>query len=169
MKRSRKLILVAKSPAKNLRFEPLSSAHIEDVLAIEAVSNGSPWSERSFRNELENPQSVFRVAFASGKVVGYGGLWRIVDEAHITTVAIAPEYRRMGIAERLLKELLTASKEGGIASATLEVRAGNVAAIALYRKLGFESAAVRRGYYPDNKEDALVMWLYDLQSWEHGK
>lgn len=150
---------------KTLRFEPLSDAHIARVVEIEAVSNGAPWSERSFRSELTSPQSVFRVAIESGRVVGYAGLWLIVDEAHITTVAVDPEMRRKGIGRHVVVEILKLAQEAGMLCATLEVRAGNAAALALYEKLGFERVAIRKGYYPDNKEDAVVMWLYGLKDW----
>lgn len=150
---------------KTMRFEPLDEGKIPAILEIERVSNPSPWSERSFRNELDNPQSVFRTVHVDGKLVGYGGLWTVVDEAHITTVAIAPEARQHGLGKRLMNELLGEAKGRGMASATLEVRASNAAARALYERLGFEEAAVRKGYYPDNREDAIVMWLYNLGDW----
>lgn len=153
------------APLKTLRFEPLTEAHIPRVAEIEQVSNGAPWSEKSFRNELTSPQSVFRVAIESGKVVGYAGLWLIIDEAHITTVAVDPEMRRKGIGHQAVIEILKLAQQAGMLCATLEVRAGNEAAITLYERLGFERVAVRKGYYPDNKEDAIVMWLYNLKSW----
>lgn len=150
---------------KSLRIEPLEEAHIAQVLAIEVESNSAPWSERSFRNELTNPQSVFRVAWKDGQIVGYGGLWTVVDEAHITTVAIAPDARRQGIGRQIMAELLCEARDRGMLTATLEVRRGNEPARQLYRNLGFQEVAVRKGYYPDNREDAVVMWLYNLPAW----
>lgn len=148
-----------------LRFEALGAHHFPAVLAIEQEANPAPWSEQSFRNELTNPQSVFLVAFGDGKVVGYGGYWRCIDEAHITTVAIAEPMRRHGLGRRLVVELLLRAKEEGMECSTLEVRAGNEAAVKLYEALGYVVAARRRAYYPDNREDALVMWLYGLPEW----
>ncbi len=90
----------------------------------------------------------------------------LVDEAHITTLAVDPEHRRKGIAERLTVELLQTARDRGMLCATLEVRASNIGAIELYRKIGFEEAAIRKRYYPDNQEDALIMWLYRLDEWK---
>jgi [ribosomal protein S18]-alanine N-acetyltransferase len=153
------------SSVKGVRFEPLSEAHIASIMEIEKVSNGSPWSERSFRNELEHPNGVFLVAMDGGRVIGYAGAWFVVDEAHITTVAIDPNYRRRGIGRALTIAILGEAKERSMACSTLEVRAGNEAAIELYQQLGYVTTAKRRAYYPDNQEDALVMWLHDLQTW----
>ncbi|MBN9503922.1 MAG: ribosomal-protein-alanine N-acetyltransferase [Armatimonadetes bacterium 55-13] len=149
-----------------LRFEPIAEDHIAPILEIERVVNTAPWSERSFRNELTHPYGVFLVAIAEGKVVGYGGFWMVIDEAHITTVAVSQAYQRRGIGQRLMIELLTRARDNGMQCSTLEVRAGNVAAIKLYEKLGYIASARRKGYYPDNREDAVVMWLHDLPHWE---
>lgn len=145
-----------------IRLEPLKPEHLPEILEIEKVSNTAPWSERSFLGELTNPQSVFLVAVAEGKVAGYAGLWIVVDEGHITTVAVHPDHRRSGIGKRLTVEVLERAKARGIVCATLEVRASNEAAIRLYEQLGFVRAARRKGYYPDNREDAIVMWKYDV-------
>lgn len=146
----------------NLRFERLREEHIPRILEIESQSNSAPWSERSFRGELDNPQSVFITAISNGQVVGFAGLWIVVDEGHITTVAVDPDFRRNGIGKRLTKEVLEKGKNRGAVCATLEVRASNDAAIKLYEDLGFIQAARRKGYYPDNREDAIVMWKYEL-------
>lgn len=148
-----------------LRFEPLAVQHLAAILEIESASNPAPWSEQSFRNELTNPQSVFLVATADGKTVGYGGYWRCIDEAHITTVAVAPERRREGIGRRLMVELLMRARDEGMVCSTLEVRAGNQPAVQLYEELGYAISARRKNYYPDNREDALVMWLHHLEQW----
>lgn len=150
---------------QTLRFEPLQEAHIPAILAIEAQTNTAPWSERSFRNELDHKRGFFLVAINQGQVIGYGAIWLVIDEAHITTVAVAPEHQRKGIGERLMVALLKEAKERGMTCSTLEVRAGNEAAIRLYEKLGYVISARRKGYYPDNREDAIVMWLYDLPNW----
>ncbi len=148
--------------AATLRFEALHEAHLPTILTIENEVNGSPWSERSFRNEIDHPHGLFRVALEGGEVVGYGGVWLVIDEAHITNVAVAPGFQRQGIGRRLMLELLKAARDKGMACATLEVRAGNSPALHLYETLGFERTALRRGYYPDNKEDAVVMWRHRL-------
>lgn len=148
-----------------LRYEPLAKHHIATILEIEQEANSAPWSEKSFQNELVNPQSVFVVAIGDGKIVGYGGYWRCIDEAHVTTVAIRQDLRRQGLGRSIMRELLLRAKDEGMTCSTLEVRAGNEAAVKLYEGLGYLVAARRKGYYPDNKEDALVMWLHGLESW----
>jgi ribosomal-protein-alanine N-acetyltransferase len=151
---------------KTLRFEALEESHIPAILEIEREVNSAPWSERSFRNELTHAHGVFLTAIGDGNVVGYGGFWMVVDEAHITTVAVAKEFQRKGIGRKMMIELLTRAKAQGMACSTLEVRAGNEPAIKLYENLGYVTAARRKSYYPDNKEDALVMWLHSLTDWE---
>ena len=151
---------------KTLRFEPLQESHIPAILEIEKETNAAPWSERSFRNELDHKFGVFLVGIMQGEVVAYGGIWLVIDEAHVTTIAVAAPHRRQGIGEKLMVELLERGRTAGMVCSTLEVRAGNQPAITLYEKLGYHVAATRKGYYPDNKEDAVVMWLYDLDKWQ---
>ena len=152
-----------------LRFEPIQESHILSIMEIEKEANSAPWSERSFRNELDHKFGIFLIAILQGKPVGYGGVWLVIDEAHVTTIAVSAEHRRQGIGQKLMIELLEKAKEAGMVCSTLEVRAGNEAAINLYKKFGYHVAATRKGYYPDNKEDAVVMWLYDLDKWEPPK
>jgi [ribosomal protein S18]-alanine N-acetyltransferase len=154
---------------KSLRFEPIREDHLPAVLAIERVVNTAPWSERSFRNELNHEHGIFLVAMGGGQLVGYGGVWLVIDEAHITNIAVSPDFRRQGIARKLMVELLTQAKSRGMTCSTLEVRAGNEPAVKLYEQLGYEVTARRKGYYPDNQEDAIVMWLHDLEGWEARK
>ncbi len=151
---------------KTLRFEQIQASHIPAILVIEKENNAAPWSERSFQNELDHPYGIFLVALLQGELVAYGGVWLVIDEAQITTVSVAPSHRREGIGQRLMVELLEKAKLAGMVCSTLEVRAGNEAAIKLYEKLGFNVVATRKGYYPDNKEDAVVMWMYNLDTWE---
>lgn len=146
---------------KGLRLVPLEESHLESILEIEKRSNSSPWSERSFRNELDHPYGIFLVASLGDHIVGYGGVWLVVDEAHITTIAVDPDYRRQGIARSIMQALLDQAVKRGATCSTLEVRAGNEAAIRLYEGLGYVRAAIRKRYYPDNKEDAVVMWRYE--------
>src|SRR5687768_7223934 len=140
------------SALKTLRLETLQEAHIPAILAIERQVNPAPWSERSFRHELGHQHGIFLTAFLQGQIVGYGGCWLVIDEAHITNVAVDPEHRRQGIGERLMVELLKRARERGMGCSTLECRAGNEAAVRLYEKLGYVIAARRKGYYPDNSE-----------------
>ncbi|RYG87758.1 ribosomal-protein-alanine N-acetyltransferase [bacterium] len=144
------------------RFERLAEHHIEAVVAIEKVSNGSPWSDRGFRNEIDNPHAIFLVALEAGEVVGYGGVWLVIDEAHIVNVAVRADRRRQGIAREIVRRLLDDSKAAGMKTASLEVRAGNEGAIRLYEEFGFVTTNTRKRYYPDNREDAFVMWRFAL-------
>lgn len=147
---------------RGVRFAPLEEAHLSEIMEIERASHGAPWSEQSFRNELAQVQSVFLVAMLEGKVAGYAGAWILADEAHVTTIAVHPDKRRQGLGRHLMEELLDRSKDAGAVCSTLEVRAGNMAALHLYEELGYVRAGVRKRYYPDNREDAVVMWLHDM-------
>lgn len=133
-----------------------------DVPAVEEVEKACfsvPWSYESLYHDiLENKLAFYIVAEIDGKVCGYVGVWKIFDEGHITNVAIAPEYRRMHIASAMLSVLFDVTGAQGIESYTLEVRAGNQAAIALYEGFAFREAGLRKGYYEDNGEDAIIMW-----------
>lgn len=149
-----------------LKFEALDAAHIPAILEIEVASQGAPWSERAFQNELANPHSIFRVALQGKELVGYGGIWTIVDEAHVTTITVAPKMRGKGLGRKLMIELIRCAISAGMTCSTLEVRASNEAALKLYERLGYHRAAVRKRYYPDNHEDAIIMWLYGLTTWE---
>lgn len=148
---------------RGVSFVPLAPEHIDEIMAIEAESNESPWSRKAFEQEVGHRLGVFLVALTGKKVVGYAGAWIVADECHITTIAVSPDERKKGLGARLMTEVLARSKEKGAACATLEVRAGNVAAIALYRSLGFAEAGLRRKYYPNNDEDAVIMWRNDLE------
>lgn len=148
-----------------LRFVTLEKTHIPKILEIEQVTHTAPWSQRSFENELEHKYGIFLVGLVDGEVIGYGGVWILVDEAHITNIVVKSDLRGQGIGNRLMIELLTRARSKGAVCATLEVRASNAAAIHLYQKLGFVQATLRKQYYPDNKEDAVVMMLNDLVKW----
>jgi ribosomal-protein-alanine N-acetyltransferase len=132
---------------------------IKPMAEMDVLCFSAPWSEESFRNEIEeNRLAFYIVAEIGASMVGYAGLWCIVDEGHITNVAVHPAYRRRGIGEALISVLLAHTVNNGIRSHTLEVRASNKAAISLYTKFGFEPAGLRKNYYEDNGEDAIIMW-----------
>jgi [ribosomal protein S18]-alanine N-acetyltransferase len=139
---------------------------LEDVPAVHMIDQTSfslPWPERSFRYEIEeNPVSRSWVAVENGQVAAMLVLWLIEDEAHIATIATHPEYRRRGIGEELMITALASAYEEGAKHAFLEVRAGNLAAQAMYKKYGFIQDGVRLRYYKDNNEDALLMSLDDI-------
>ena len=115
--------------------------------------------QESYRQELEdNAMAYYLIAEAAGEPIGFAGLWKIVDEGHITNVAVCPGFRRHHAGKCLVEQLIKVTEKQGIVAYTLEVRATNQAAICLYRQLGFETEGRRRGYYADNGEDALIMW-----------
>lgn len=133
------------------------------VVQLDQMSFSLPWPERSFRFELtDNPASRCRVAEVDGRVVGMIVAWLLVDEVHIATIATHPEYRRQGIASRLLSNILLHGIDEGAQSSFLEVRESNLAAQEMYKKFGYEVAGRRRHYYRDNNEDAILMILKSL-------
>lgn len=118
-----------------------------------------PWSSDAFRREIvQNRIAFYVVAEHEEKIVGYMGFWRIENEAHITNVAVLPEYRRRKVGAKLIEHVMDFAREVGIDAYTLEVRRSNIAAINLYEGFGFEEEGVRPGYYFDNGEDAIIMW-----------
>ncbi|HEX9797601.1 MAG TPA: ribosomal protein S18-alanine N-acetyltransferase [Anaerolineales bacterium] len=141
-------------------IRPMLLEDLPDVMVIEQACFSVPWSARSYRFELlENPVASLYVAVLAGRVAGYIGLWELVGEGHISTLAVHPDLRQRGIGQALLVHGLGALAQHGLESATLEVRASNEAAQALYRKWGFVQVGRRRGYYRDNREDAILMTL----------
>ncbi len=137
---------------------------LAQVVAIDKVSFSLPWPERSFRFEItDNPASRAWVAEEDGKIVGAIVAWLLVDEAHIATIATHPDFRRQGIASKLLVHTLQSMMNEGALTSVLEVRASNSAAQEMYRKFGFEESGRRPRYYRDNNEDAILMTLDDLK------
>ena len=154
----------------NIRIRPMLLADVEQVVQIDKLSFTLPWSERTYRLELtENTAAYLIVAELEDQpkqpVVGYIGFWFIVDEAHISTLAVHPDSRGQGIGRRLLEEALIEALHRGADLVTLEVRASNQRPIDLYKKFGFQVKAMKPRYYRDNHEDALLMILDDLPGW----
>lgn len=131
---------------------------IDQIVNIEKVCFSLPWSKASFENELKNEFAYYQCAEEAGRVVGYMGMWKIIDECHITNVAVLPEYRNKQIASMLIKKMVEICKCSEISTMTLEVRVSNVPAINLYKKYGFFSVGKRPNYYVKPSEDALIMW-----------
>jgi ribosomal-protein-alanine N-acetyltransferase len=149
--------VVARPPVA-LRVEPMTFADIPAVHAIERESFAVPWPDDAYRSELAtNRLASYVVARADDAVVGFAGLWVMVDEAHVTTFAVDPRWRRRGIGERLLLGLIEIAVARRAREATLEVRLSNVPARRLYEKFGFRPVGIRPRYYSDNGEDALIM------------
>ena len=131
---------------------------LQAVHAIEQASFITPWSFQSLKGELKNKLAYYCVAETDSRIVGYAGMWSIFDESHITNVAVDSEYRRQGIGKAIMEHMVEAAKSRGATSMTLEVRANNTAAQTLYFNMGFVRGGLRRGYYTDTNEDALILW-----------
>ena len=148
-----------------IKIEPMTKELVDEVVEIEAKSFGNHhWSKSSFIQELSNGYAHYFAAIdiESGKVVGYCGLWHILEEAHFSTISVSPDFRRKHIAEALLVKMINYCYENEIKYFTLEVRASNTPAQNLYVKYGMKSLGVRKGYYQDNNEDALIMWSENI-------
>lgn len=138
--------------------ERMSEQDLDEVLAIERQSFPSAWSRGSYERELRNDSSYYLCVRSAGVLVAYAGLWIIRDEAHITTIAVHPQWRRRGLATHLMHLLIDLARREGALRLTLEVRERNEAALALYRRLGFEQKGILPGYYGDTGENGIVMW-----------
>jgi len=144
---------------------PMRRRHLRSVLRIEQAVYPRPWSMGLFMSELGYRGSrVYLVVRVKGTVVGYGGVMLVTDDGHITTLADDPAWHRQHLGTRLLHALATAAIERGAKNLTLEVRASNQAAQELYRSFGFAPAGIRKGYYVETKEDAIIMWANDVDS-----
>ncbi|MDI3534777.1 MAG: [ribosomal protein S18]-alanine N-acetyltransferase [Thermosediminibacterales bacterium] len=144
-------------------FTKMRLQDIDSVLEVEKKSFKTPWSRFAFLCELRDNQFAYYLVVKDGnKVIGYGGMWIILNEAHITNIAIDPDYRGKKLGEKLMVKLMDIAKKKGADRMTLEVRRSNYIAKRLYKKLGFEVRGVRKGYYADTNEDALIMWKDSL-------
>lgn len=148
----------------SIKIKPMEKSDIDAVIALEEQAYGQHhWSKESFLGELSNDlASYFSVFNENGVLVAYCGCWKILEEAHITTIAVLPEYRRKHIAEVLLKTIIDECYRDMVKFITLEVRVSNLPAKGLYEKYGFKSLGTRKGYYQDNNEDALIMWTENI-------
>lgn len=145
------------SESTALRFVPIESQHIHALLEIEEEAYPEPWTEGMFREEARSYRSHFYVVYAGETIIGYGGFWLVLDEAHITSVTIRQSYRGLGHGRRLLEFILEKAVEVGARIATLEVRVSNQRARTLYERTGFRAVGLRKNYYPKSGEDAVVM------------
>ena len=151
--------LEAASQEDELVFRSMKLDDIPSIIAIEHEAFTSPWSADAFVNELtHNHFARYMVMELRGQIIGYAGMWLIMDEAHVTNIAVIEVFRGRKLGARLLSELQKLATFFGAARMTLEVRVSNEIAQSLYRKFGFEPSGIRPGYYSDNNEDALIMW-----------
>lgn len=139
-------------------FRPMEERDTAAAAQIEALSSREPWSQKAYADALKDPNAFYLAAQQDGNVIGCCGFWQSFEDADICNVVVAESCRRKGIAKEMLRALMEEGKKRGIVNFTLEVRSGNTPAIRLYEKLGFVTEGVRKGFYSNPKEDALIMW-----------
>ncbi len=140
-----------------IRYELMNASHVAPIAAMEKLCFSDPWPEAAIASELKNPLSLWLVAMDGDALVGYIGSQTVLPEADVMNVAVAPQYRRQGVALKLISALEDRLKENGVTSLSLEVRASNGPAIALYDRMGFRQVGRRPNYYRNPKEDALIL------------
>ena len=146
-----------------VQISPMRRRHLRSVLRIESQVCARPWTLPLYLSELgASSGRHYVVARTATSVVGYGGLMVAVGEGHVTTLAVDPAWQRRAVGSRVLHALASWGRDQGCTGLTLEVRMGNVAAQSLYRRFGFAPAGVRRGYYAETNEDALIMWAHEV-------
>lgn len=143
-----------------LEIRRMSIEDLDRVMEIERESFSVPWTRQDFIESINKSTALYLVAESEQTVVGYCGLWGVIDEGQINNVAVCKEYRGQSVGTRLLETLLLEGTKEGLLAYTLEVRTSNLPAISLYKKIGFEEAGIRKNYYTNPKEDALIMWKY---------
>lgn len=152
------------SEIENIEIVPLTEKYLEGILYVEENTFSIPWTKNDFLREInENKMAIYFVAIDSNdsnRVIGYAGMWHVINEGHITNVAVLHDYRGRGISKLLMDKLIDVATEYEMIGITLEVRINNSVAQKLYNKYGFKCEGIRKNYYEDTKEDAVVMWKY---------
>lgn len=144
-----------------INFRPMESKDIPGIFRIDQQCFEHNWTLESYECEVENIMANYNIAELNGEIIGFGGFWAVVNVAQITNIGVLEKHRRCGIGQSLLNEMMKLALNKDCVAMTLEVRADNPGAIALYEKNGFEKAGVRGKYY-DNKIDGIIMWRYGL-------
>ena len=144
-------------------YKLMDSSHIKGVYELSKICFSIPWSLDSISNEVENPLAKYVIAqdLSTDQIIGYAGVWIVAGEGDITNIAVNPSYRKQGIASNILKKLFEVCKENNCSDITLEVRVSNIPAQNLYKKFNFKEEGIRKKYYSDNGEDAMIMWKRD--------
>lgn len=146
----------------DFKIFPMDVSSIKSMLNISELSFPISWSYESLQSELDNKFAKYLILKSDNSIVGYGGMWVIIDEAHVTNIAVHPEARGQGAGDMIVEALLRICRKQRVSGITLEVRSSNFIAINLYQKYGFEQEGLRRNYYEDNGEDAVIMWNRNL-------
>ena len=145
--------------AEDISLVRLTEAYINEMMEIENLSFTAPWSRDSYLHDLkENPWAYYSGCLYQGRLIGYAGVWQIIDEGHISNVAVHPDFRGRCVGELLLRDIFCFCVKHGICRVTLEVRKSNLSAQKLYERLGFRCVGLRPKYYTDNNEDACIYW-----------
>ncbi len=145
---------------RSVNYRKMTIDDVERVYEIESLSFTLPWTKEAFYYEMnDNKHAYYVIAETDEEIVGYCGMWLVLDEAHVTNIAIHPDYRGKKMGGGLMQAAIDAAKENGAVLMTLEARVSNTVAQNLYRKLGFKNGGIRKRYYTDNYEDAIVMWV----------
>ena len=142
---------------KSLYFDSLKKEYLDSLKSLEDLCFTSGWSRKMFEADITNPNAYYVLCIDGENVIGYCGLYSVLDEADITNIAVHPDYRKKGIATQILHKIFNYCNEKSITNLNLEVRKSNINAIKLYEKNGFEIVGIRKNYYPDNREDAYLM------------
>lgn len=155
---------------QKITIHPMTIADIDGVMEVERLSYLTPWSRDAFLSEIMQTYTIYLIARDGEKVVGIAGMHVVWEDSHVTNIAVHPLYRGRSLGERLMQELIQRAHKRGARRMTLEVRSSNTPAQSLYRKLGFITApgAIRKGYYTDTNEDAVIMWKDPLVDDEQG-
>ena len=138
-------------------FDSLKPKYLDSLSALEKMCFSIPWSRKLFENDISNKNAHYVLAVLNDKIIGYCGLYKVLDEADITNIAVHPEFRRQGLAGRILQNIIEHCKLNKITKITLEVRESNISAINLYKKNAFKVVGERKNYYSDNHETAILM------------
>lgn len=143
----------------NISIREMIESDLDKIMEIENKAFNPPWSREAFLLELKNNLlAKYIVAEVDGEIAGYGGIWLIIDEGHITNIAVDEKYRGLGVGSKILEGLIQLCNDRNMTAMTLEVRKTNEVAKSLYKKYGFMEYGIRKGYYRDNNEDAIIMW-----------
>jgi len=138
----------------------MTEADIDGVYDVEINSFAIPWSKKSFSDELSNSLAIYYIAESEGRVAGYAGMWNVADEGDVTNIAVHPDFRRRGIGKLLMKALFKEAQSSDMRLITLEVRESNAPARKMYESFGFKEVGIRKNYYADNRENAVIMTVY---------
>lgn len=144
------------------KIETMNSSHVEGIFEVSKLSLAETWNMESIEKELSNKLAKYFVALDGDKVIGFIGMWIVLDEGDITNIAVHPDYRKQGIGDLLMNSLVSLCKESKINSLTLEVREGNIPAQNLYKKHEFKEEGLRKNFYDNPKENAIIMWRHNI-------